>query len=611
MNKIAVLLFYIGFFCSTTYAQKQVHSFALADSVFLLDGKPFQMISGEMHYPRVPREAWRHRMKMAKAMGLNTIGTYVFWNLHEPQKGKFDFSGNNDIAAFVKIAAEEGLWVVLRPSPYVCAEWEFGGYPYWLQNEAGLTVRSTETKYLAEYKKYINQVGKQLAAMQVNHGGNILMVQVENEYGSYGKDKEYLDINRKMFIEAGFDGLLYTCDPVKDVNDGHLDGLLPAANGTDNPDEIKKLIQANHNGKGPYFVAEWYPAWFDWWGTKHHTVPAEKYTPGLERILRAGMSVNMYMFHGGTTRDFMNGANYNDKNPYEPQISSYDYDAPLDEAGNATHKFMEFRKVIQQNLPTGTVLPEVPAAKPAIKLPAINFTQATSLFDVLPKATLNVAPLTFEDLNQAYGFVLYRTMIKDAGIAVLKIKDLRDYGIIFINGKRVGILDRRLKQDSMTITVPAANATLDILVENLGRINYGPYLLKNKKGITQKVLLANKELTNWKMYSLPFDNINSISLKDTKPATDAPVIKNTSIKLEKVADTYFDMSNWGKGVVWVNGHNLGRYWNIGPQQTIYVPAEWLKKGSNKISILELIKPEQTILQSSDKPVLDKLIITEK
>ena len=597
------IFLYCCLICFSAQAQKKVHSFALGDSVFLLDGKPFQMISGEMHYPRVPKEAWRQRMKMAKAMGLNTIGTYVFWNLHEPQKDKFDFIGNNDIAGFVKIAKEEGLWVVLRPSPYVCAEWEFGGYPYWLQNEKGLTVRSTESEYLAEYKKYINALGKLLAPLQVNHGGNILIVQVENEYGSYGKDKAYLDVNRKMFIDAGFDGLLYTCDPVHDVKDGHLEGLLPAANGTDNPEEIKKLIRENHNGKGPFYVAEWYPAWFDWWGTKHHTVPAEKYTPGLDRILSAGISINMYMFHGGTTRDFMNGANYNDKNPYEPQISSYDYDAPLDEAGNATYKFMEFRKVIEKYLPIGTILPAVPAAKPSIKLPAINFTQAISLFDVLPKVKLNATPLTFEDLNQAYGFVLYRADITGATSGLLKIKDLRDYGIVFINGKRVGVLDRRLKQDSIMITVPEGKVIVEILVENLGRINFGPYLLKNKKGITEKVLLGDKEINNWQMYSLPFDNINAVALKNKKSATDAPVIKTATIELKEIADTYFDMHNWGKGVVWVNGHNLGRYWYIGPQQTLYVPAEWLRKGKNKIAILELLKPDQTILQSVEKPVL--------
>ncbi|MBL7742339.1 MAG: beta-galactosidase [Chitinophagaceae bacterium] len=602
--------FVIAVIASLAFTQcrtgQSAHQFTLSDSTFLLDGKPFLMISGEIHYPRVPLEAWRQRMQMAKAMGLNTIGTYVFWNLHEPQKDSFDFSGNNDIAAFVKTAQEEGLWVVLRPSPYVCAEWEFGGYPYWLQNEEGLIVRSKEKKYLEEYRKYINEIGKQLAPLQVNHGGNILMVQVENEYGAYGNDKEYLDINRKMFIEAGFDGLLFTCDPVATVKDGYLEGLLPAVNGIDKPDELKKLVRSYHNGKGPFYVAEWYPAWFDWWGTKHHTVAPEKYAAGLDTALGANVSINMYMFHGGTTRDFMNGANYNDKNPYEPQISSYDYDAPLDEAGNATPKFMKFREVIQKHLPAGTKLPDVPAAKPSVKIPDIQLQQSVSFFDILPAPKTNSQPLSFEDLDQAYGFVLYRTILTGETSGILKIKDLRDYGIVFLNGKRVGILDRQLKQDSLSIEVPGNNAVLDILVENMGRINYGPYLLKNKKGITEKVLLGNKELKEWQMFSLPFSDINTIPSANKKPEENAPVIKTATFDLETVADTYFDMSNWGKGVVWVNGHNLGRYWEIGPQQTIYVPAEWLKKGTNKVVIAELIKPQQSILQSTDKSILDVL-----
>src|SRR5688572_11212889 len=354
------------------------HSFSFGDSVFLLDGKPFQIISGEIHYPRVPREAWKHRMKAAKAMGLNTISTYVFWNIHEPRNDVFDFSGNNDIAAFVKAAAEEGLWVILRPSPYVCAEWEFGGYPFWLQNEEGLVVRSKETKYLQEYKKYIEQVGKQLAPLQINRGGNILMIQVENEYGSYGSDKEYLEINRKMFVDAGLDGLLFTCDPARDLTKGLLNGLLPTVNGLDKPDEVKSLIRKNNNGKGPFLVAEWYPAWFDWWGTKHHLVPAEKYAPRLDSVLAAGISINMYMFHGGSTRGYMNGANSNKDYPYEAQISSYDYDAPLDEAGNPTHKFLLFRKMIEKNLPKGGKLPPVPKAKTSIAINSIQLTESTN-----------------------------------------------------------------------------------------------------------------------------------------------------------------------------------------------------------------------------------------
>jgi len=586
-------------------AQKAVHTFALGDSAFLLDGKPFQMISGEMHYPRVPREAWRARMKMAKAMGLNTIGTYVFWNLHEPQKGKFDFSGNNDVAEFVKIAREEGLWVILRPSPYVCAEWEFGGYPYWLQNEKGLVVRSKEARYLKEYETYIKEIGKQLAPLQINHGGNILMVQIENEYGSYGSDKEYLAINQRLFKEAGFDGLLYTCDPAKDVANGHLPGLLPAANGIDDPAGVKKLIRDNHNGKGPFFIAEWYPAWFDWWGTKHHTVPAENYTARLDRVLSAGISINMYMFHGGTTRGFMNGANYNDKNPYEPQISSYDYDAPLDEAGNATPKFMLFRKIIQHHLPAGQTLPPVPAAKPTIAISNIRLTQHAGILDILPKPVWNKTPLTFEKLNQAYGFVLYRTTLTGGKTGTLKLNELRDYAVIMVNGKRAGILDRRHKQDNLQLTLPKGRVTLDILVENLGRINFGPYLLKNQKGITQNVLFNGTEIDNWKMYGLPFNQVNNI-VYNNKKSNDAPSVQKGTFNLATTADTYLDMSGWGKGVVWVNGHNLGRYWYIGPQQTLYVPVEWLKKGRNEIVVLELIKSDKHTLSSRKTPILDKL-----
>ncbi|HVM89697.1 MAG TPA: beta-galactosidase [Puia sp.] len=599
-----IFVFFLTYSCNT---RAQQHSFALGDSVFLLDNKPFQMISGEMHYSRIPREAWRQRMKMAKAMGLNTIGTYVFWNVQEPEKGKFEFSGNSDIAAFVKTAQDEGLWVVLRPSPYVCAEWEFGGYPYWLQNEKGLVVRSKEKKYLKEYKDYLIALGKQLAPLQVNHGGNILMIQLENEYGSYGYDTEYLKINRKIFRDAGFDGLLYTCDQANDIVKGHLPGLFAAVNGTDDPKKVKQLIKENHGGKGPYFLAEWYPAWFDWWGAAHHTVAIEKYAAMLDSVLSAGISINMYMFHGGTSRGFMNGANFNEGKPYEPEISSYDYDAPLDEAGNPTAKFIAFRTVIQKHMPAGKTLPAVPAAKPAITINNIQFTETTGLFNVLASPKTSSTPLTFEDMNQAYGFMLYRTTLDGGLTGKLIIKKLRDYALVFINGKRAGILDRRFADSSLYITLPAGKVTVDILVENLGRINFGPHLLKNKKGITGQVMFNNKELLNWQMYSLPFDDINSIKITSKSVSYEnAPAIRKGTFNLEVVGDTYLDMSNWGKGVVWMNGHNLGRYWNIGPQQTLYVPVEWLKKGKNEISVLELLKPDQSILKGVDKPVLNKL-----
>jgi beta-galactosidase len=582
------------------------HTFALSDTNFLMDDKPFLMISGEMHYPRVPRGAWRARMKMAKAMGLNTIGTYVFWNVHEPEKGKFDFTGNNDVAEFVKIAKEEGLWVILRPSPYVCAEWEFGGYPYWLQNEKGLVVRSREAQYLKEYETYIKEVGKQLAPLQINHGGNILMVQIENEYGSYAADKEYLAINQKLFKEAGFDGLLYTCDPAPDVANGHLPGLLPAVNGLDNPAKVKQIVNKNHDGKGPYYIAEWYPAWFDWWGTKHHTVPASRYSVHLDSVLAAGISINMYMFHGGTTRGFMNGANYKDTSPYEPQVSSYDYDAPLDEAGNATPKFVEFRKVIAKHLPAGVQLPPIPTPKPVMQIPSIMFTQIAAVVSNLPQPKISEHPLTFEDLNQDYGYVWYRTTLKAAKSGLLKLKELRDFAIIMVNGKAVGTLDRRLNKDSLLVSLPSGEVTLDIMVENMGRVNFGKYLLQNKKGITEKVTLNGKELNGWKMFSLPFKNTANIKFQTGDYTGNTPIIKKGMFNISSTADTYLDMRTWGKGVVWINGHNLGKYWSIGPQQTIYVPVEWLKKGSNEIVVLELLKPAQKDLTSIEKPILDQL-----
>ncbi|RKR84574.1 glycosyl hydrolase family 35 [Mucilaginibacter gracilis] len=379
---------------------------------------------------------------------------------------------------------------------------------------------------------------------------------------------------------------------------------MPAINGVDDPAKVKKIINENHNGKGPYYIAEWYPAWFDWWGASHHTVAAEKYVGRLDTVLAAGISINMYMFHGGTTRAFMNGANYNDRSPYEPQITSYDYDAPLDEAGNATDKFMKFREVIQKHLPVGQTLPAVPAAKPTMAIAAIGFNEAVSVLDNLPKGRLSDSPLTFEDLNQDYGYVLYRTKIQGGKTGVLKLSDLRDYAVIMVNGKTIGTLDRRLKQDSLTLTLPAGPVTLDILVENMGRINFGKYLLQNKKGITKAVFFNGTEINKWQMFGLPLSDSKQIAFKQGTTSSNLPTFKKGTFNLQKVADTYIDLSKWGKGVVWVNGHNLGRYWNVGPEQTLYLPAEWLKKGANDIVVFELLKPEINSLSAIEKPILD-------
>jgi beta-galactosidase len=589
-------------------AQSPQHVFALGDSTFLLDGKPFQMISGEMHYTRVPREYWRDRMKMAKAMGLNCIGTYVFWNAHEAEQGKYDFTGNNDIAGFVRIAKEEGLWVVLRPSPYVCAEWEFGGYPWWLLKDSTLKVRSKDPRFIEAYRRYINQLSAQLTPLLISHGGNILMVQIENEYGSYSNDKSYLDLNRKLFREAGFDGILFTCDGADKMERGYLPGYLPAVNGEENPAAAKEVIRKYHEGKGPFYVAEWYPGWFDDWGKPHANTGSKRSAETLDKILSAGISINMYMFHGGSTRGFMNGANMNKRDPYSPQVSSYDYDAPLDEAGNATEKFYAFRQVIARHLPAGQNLPPVPEKKKTLAISGIKLSAYAGVFDNLPKGVGSKTPLCFEDLGQAYGFVLYRTRLSGGANGWLKINGMRDYAIVYINGRQIATLDRRLKQDSLKLENVPAHATLDIWVENNGRINYGPFLTDNRHGITQSVTLNGRTVDHWIMYGLPFLTVDQYKYGAT-PLAGQPALYKGTFTLDEVNDTYLDMRGFGKGFVFLNGINLGKYWEIGPQQTLYVPSCWLRQGANEVVVFDELKDGHTLLNAIPNPVLNELQVS--
>lgn len=603
-SKAFLLFIWIAIY-QPIFGQQEKHVFALGDTTFLLDGKPFQMISGEMHCARIPKEYWRDRMKMAKAMGLNTIGTYVFWNAHEPVQGKYDFSGNNNIAEFIRVAKEEGLWVVLRPSPYACAEWEFGGYPWWLLKDSTVKVRSKDERFVSAYSKYLQQLSRQLVPLLITNGGNILMVQIENEYGSYSDDKDYLDLNRKIFREVGFDGILFTCDGETQMPKGYLPGYLPAVNGLEDPAQVKTLINKYHNGKGPYYIAEWYPGWFDQWGNPHAKTSINNAADKLDRILGAGISINMYMFHGGSTRDFMNGANMNITEPYRPQVSSYDYDAPLDEAGNPTEKYFKFREIIAKHLPAGATLPPVPEKKKTIAIENIRLTQFSGVFDHLPPPISSKTPLCFEDMNQAYGFVLYRSTIKQAKEGMLKIDGLRDYAIIYINGKQTGLLDRRLKQDSLRLQNIPSNAVLDIWVENNGRINYGPYLTDNRKGITKKVTLNGAEIKDWKMYRFPFNDLKSMKFSAMAGKAQPGCYKG-SFMLNETGDTYLDMRSFGKGFVFLNGHNLGKYWQIGPQQTLYIPAGWLKKGANEIVVFDELKHGHTSVNTLHDAILNQV-----
>ncbi len=583
----------------------QAHSFKISGNRFLLDDKPFQIISGEMHFARIPRAYWRARLRMAKAMGLNTICTYVFWNQEEPEPGKYNFKGNADVAAFVRMAQQEGLWVLIRPSAYACAEWEFGGYPYWLLNIKGLKVRSRDPKFLRLMKAYYEQLGKQLAPLQITHGGPILMVQIENEYGSYGDDKKYLRINERMMREAGFNVPFYTLDGIDNVSKGSVEGALPAVDGSIDIKQIETVVRANHDGRGPFFIGEWYPGWFDSWGKPFNKVSTKVCVEQLNTILSHGLSVNMYMAHGGTTRGFMSGANYSGPGTYSPQISSYDYDAPIDEAGHPTPKFFALRKVIEKYLPSATKLSKVPAVERVIAIPKFKLNYVTDIIHDLPEPVCSEYPLTFEALHQAYGYVMYRAQVRGPVSGKLNIDRLRDYGIVFVNGKRTAVLNRMLAQDSCNVDLPDSVNTLDIFVENLGRINYGAYINDNHQGITKEVTLDGRVIRGWKMYRFPFATQPRTSSK-LKGDFQYPVIRVGSFKLKRAGDTFLDMRDWGKGCVWINGHNLGRYWDIGPQQTIYVPAPWLKKGKNSIAVFEELKIGQDEIGAIQTPILNEV-----
>jgi beta-galactosidase len=579
-------------------------TFTIGDKDFLLDGKPFQIKAGEMHPSRVPHEYWANRLRMAHAMGLNTVSIYVFWNAHEPREGEFNFKGDADIAQFVRLAQKEGLWVILRPGPYCCAEWEFGGFPWWLLKQHDLKVRSQDPRFLAAAETYMKKLGEQLAPLQITHGGPIIMVQVENEYGSYGADHVYMGKIRDLDRAAGFDVPFFTADGGGNMMaGGHLPDALPGLNGGDGPGIFKEI--GKYRPTGPWFVPEFYPGWLDHWGEPHAKVGLGGLARETEWKLTNNVSFCYYMIYGGTSFGFMNGANYGGN--FQPQPTSYDYNSPMDEMGRPTDKFFALRDVLKKYLAPGETLPDVPATTPVIEIPKIEFTSSTSLFDLLGKPVKSEKPLSLEDLDQGYGYVLYRTKISNAAGATLKLNKLRDYAVVLVDGKRIATLDRRDRQDSLVLT--NAGARLDILVENGGRINYGRQLTDNRKGITESVTLGDSELTGWEMFKLPFDKVpkQATKLKVSRLVPDtAPFIARGRFELSQIGDTFLDLRGWGKGIVFVNGHNLGRYWHIGPQQTLYCPGVWLKKGRNEIVIFEQIKDGIQPLAGIKTPVLDQL-----
>jgi len=601
--------------CSLLGQQK--HTFAIANSQFMYDGKAVQIHSGEMHFARIPRQYWRHRLQMLKAMGLNTVATYVFWNYHETAPGVWDFkTGNHDIAAFIRTAQEVGLFVILRPGPYACAEWEFGGYPWWLEKDTGLVIRTYNQPFLDSCNTYIRHLAAQVKDLQITHGGPIIMVQAENEFGSYVAQRKDIPAEQhtryKLAIEgllkqAGFDIPLFTSDGSWLFNGGAIEGILPAANGEDNVDSLKKAVDRYHHQEGPYMVAEFYPGWLDHWGEPFANVTASDVVGQLEKYLKAGVSFNIYMVHGGTNFGFTSGANYDGGHDIQPDLTSYDYDAPINEQGWATPKYIAIRELLKRYVKNP--FPPIPKQIPAIALPPIQLHKSVDLFS-LKSAMQPVASdsiLTFEDLNQGYGYVLYSRKFTESVKGTLVVDGLRDYATVYVNRHCVGILNRVMKKYSLPVDIPD-NATLDILVENMGRINYGAEIVHNTKGIISPVMINNQKIEgHWKMYRFPFASMPVIRGTESGEKTGQPAIYGGSFLVETPGDIFLNMKKWDKGIVFVNGWNLGRYWKVGPQQTLYLPGAFLKKGKNEIAVFEQIN-EGIIpsIPTASQPVLTTL-----
>ena len=598
-------------------------TFVTGDKTFMLNGKPFVVKAAELHYPRIPRPYWEHRIKMCKALGMNTICLYVFWNIHEQREGEFDFTGQNDVAEFCRLAQKNGMYVIVRPGPYVCAEWEMGGLPWWLLKKKDIALREDDPYFLERVRLFENKVGEQLAPLTIQNGGPIIMVQVENEYGSYGTNKKYVSAIRDIVREAGFDKVtLFQCDWASNFTRNGLDDLVWTMNfgtGANIDEQFRRLRELRP--QSPLMCSEFWSGWFDKWGARHETRPAAKMVAGIDEMLSKGISFSLYMTHGGTSFGHWAGAN---SPGFAPDVTSYDYDAPINEYGQTTPKYFELRNTMEKY--SDSKLPSVP--KPAAQLitvPKFTLKEFAPMELGADSTATTRNTLTFEEMNMGWGSMIYSTLLPEVnGKSVLTIKEPHDYAQVFIDGKYIGTVSRMRNEQSLAMPPLKRGQTLTILVEAMGRINFGRGI-KDFKGITDEVTLKTEidgdDLT-WNLKDWTIRRINddyaTADRAFTKPATDDLRADRLGqgigyyrghFTLKKTGDTFLNMESWGKGQVYVNGHAIGRFWNIGPQQTLYVPGCWLKKGSNEVIVLDVIGPkgEKTCF-GQNTPELNKLNI---
>ena len=573
--------------------QNKRHTFEIKDE-FYLDGKPFQIISGGIHYFRVLPEYWEDRLRKLKALGCNTVETYVPWNMHEPKKGEFDFVGERwhgmlDLKRFVETAQKIGLWVILRPSPYICAEWDFGGFPAWLLSEGEMELRTSDERYLRHVRDYYQVLMPYLAPMQVTQGGPVLMMQVENEYGTFGNDRKYLELLRDMMREGGIDVPLFASDgPGADIlSNTAVEGIFPTANFGSRAKVAYSCLK-DFNGGGPCMCTEFWLGWFDAWRDgKHHTTDPDEAAKELKELLENG-SVNLYMFEGGTNFGFMNGSNYGTH--LTPDVTSYDYDAVLTEDGQLTEKYHKLKKVITEHIQKE---PEAELTVPVERRAygKIPVSQKVDLFHALPKLDApieTVAPRSMEQAGQGYGYMLYSTILDTSTeLSNLRLYKAADRAIAFVDGKKaLTAFDRELEEGHEVGPFYGKNMKLDILMENMGRVNYGPMLNWQRKGIDGCVFINSRfSQHNWKQYPLPMDNLEQLDY-NAGYEEGIPAFYRFEFEAKEVGDTFLDFAGWGKGFVVVNGFQLGRFWEEGPQRRLYVPGALLHKGCNEIILFE-------------------------
>ncbi len=561
--------------------------FEIREKYFYLDGEPFQIISGAIHYFRVVPGYWRDRLEKLKAMGCNTVETYVAWNVHEPKKGQFVFSGMADVAAFVKLAQEVGLYVIVRPSPYICAEWDFGGLPAWLLKEDGMRLRVSYGPFLQHVREYYEVLLPVLKPLQITQGGPVIMMQVENEYGSYSNDREYVKTLADLMRAGGVDVPLVASDGGGEeyLEGSRAAGVYPTINCGSHVAEQFQVLEQYTDG-GPMMCMEFWDGWFDYWGSgEHKTGDLEVSVQNLEVLLQKG-NLSFYMFHGGTNFGFMNGANYYDC--LTPDVTSYDYGAPLSEDGQITEKYLRYQEMIGRYAP----VPQVPFTTKIERrrYGELAVKRKVGLFEALPEISEPVECVytkTMEQLGQNYGYILYHTVLDtEPKLKSLRLWGANDRALVYLDGEKVLTLYDRELFDAHEVDAAAnKGASLDILMENMGRVNYGPYLERQRKGIEQGVQVNFHMHSGWTHYCLPLDNLKKLDFSKGC-AEGEPAFYEFTLMVEEPADTFLDFTGFGKGCAFLNGFNLGRFWEIGPQKRLYIPAPLFKEGENQIILFE-------------------------